>query len=83
MLHLCLDAAPDLFAGAGPSCAVLGYCPENERQNARCRGYIPTKAQALDLLRAWRRQHGPTAAELTAEQKAELAVRAEELRGMR
>ena len=83
MLHLCLDAAPDLFAGAGPSCAVLGYCPENERQNARCRGVIPTKAQALDLLRDWRRKHGPEKAQLTDEQKAELAARAEALRGMR
>ena len=83
MLHLCLDAAPDLFAGAGPSCAVLGYCPENERQNVRCRGYIPTKAQALDLLRDWRRQHGPERAALTDEQKAELAARAEGLQGMR
>lgn len=80
MLHLCLDAAPDLFAGAGPSCAVLGYCPENERQNEKCVGFVPTKSDALAMLRDWRRQHGPAVAELTAEQKAELATRAADLR---
>ena len=63
MLHLCQDTAPDLFAGAGPSCAVLGYCPESERQNARCRGVIPTKDVAMGLLRDWRRRQGSERAE--------------------
>ncbi len=54
MLRLCRKAAPDLFAGAGPNCVQLGYCPEGERQNAACRGRVPTKAQALAILR----EHG-------------------------
>lgn len=51
MLSLCKEAAPDLFEGAGPSCRVLGYCPENDRQNVACRGHIPTKQQALEILK--------------------------------
>ncbi|MCR5562445.1 MAG: FAD-dependent thymidylate synthase [Desulfovibrio sp.] len=54
MLRLCRKAAPDLFAGAGPNCVQLGYCPEGDRQNASCRGRVPTKAQALAILR----EHG-------------------------
>lgn len=54
MLRLCRKAAPDLFAGAGPSCAHLGYCPENALQHARCKGHIIIKDDALNLLR----QHG-------------------------
>ncbi|MDO5483788.1 MAG: FAD-dependent thymidylate synthase [Desulfovibrionaceae bacterium] len=51
MLKLCKNAAPDLFEGAGPSCVQLGYCPENRMQNARCKGRIITKEEALTLLR--------------------------------
>ena len=52
MLNLCRKAAPDLFAGAGPNCVQMGYCPENALQNARCRGRIITKDEAMALLRA-------------------------------
>lgn len=54
MLKLCRKAAPDLFENAGPNCVQLGYCPENSLQNAACRGRIPTKHEALEILR----QHG-------------------------
>ncbi|MDO4564320.1 MAG: FAD-dependent thymidylate synthase [Clostridia bacterium] len=49
MLKLCKEAAPDLFAQAGPSCVSLGYCPENEFQNKSCR--IIRKDRALELLK--------------------------------
>ena len=52
MLRLCRKAAPDLFAGAGPSCVQMGYCPENKRQHSRCVGRVPTKEQAMEMLRA-------------------------------
>ncbi len=52
MLRLCKEAAPDLFRDAGPSCAALGYCPENDFQNPDC--HVIRKAQALELLRAAR-----------------------------
>lgn len=51
MLALCKKAAPDLFANAGPSCVQLGYCPENNLQNPSCRGHIPTREQALEIIR--------------------------------
>lgn len=51
MLGLCRKAAPDLFEQAGPNCLQLGYCPENEFQNADCRGKIITKRKALQILR--------------------------------
>ena len=51
MLRLCRKAAPDLFAGAGPSCVQMGYCPENKRQHSRCVGRVLTKEQAMDVLR--------------------------------
>lgn len=51
MLRLCRSAAPDLFAEAGPNCVQLGYCPENDRQHAECRGRVKTKDTALALLR--------------------------------
>ncbi len=59
MLALCRHAAPDLFADAGPNCVQLGYCPENALQNAACRGKIPTKKEALALLRSHRGQFSP------------------------
>lgn len=51
MLKLCKNAAPDLFQNAGPNCAQLGYCPENNLQNVSCQGRIPTKNEALELIR--------------------------------
>lgn len=51
MLALCRGAAPDLFENAGPNCVQLGYCPENSLQNPDCRGKIPTKKEALEILR--------------------------------
>lgn len=55
MLKLCREAAPDLFANAGPNCTQLGYCPENKLQNQVCRGKIPTKNEAMELLKNWRK----------------------------
>lgn len=57
MLSLCRNAAPDLFETAGPSCVQLGYCPENERQNKKCAGKIPTKREALEILAQHRNTH--------------------------
>ena len=57
MLRLSRKAAPDLFAGAGPSCVQMGYCPENKRQHSRCVGRVLTKEQAMDVLRAPGSQH--------------------------
>ena len=51
MLRLCKKAAPDLFEGAGPNCLQLGFCPENNRQHAACKGRIPTREQAMSLLK--------------------------------
>lgn len=56
MLRLCREAAPDLFENAGPNCVQLGYCPENRMQNPACRGKIPTKNEALKILKEARRQ---------------------------
>lgn len=53
MLSLCKEAAPDLFAQAGPNCQVLGYCPENDFQHKDCRGKIPTKNKALAILKKY------------------------------
>ena len=49
MFKLCKEAAPELFVGAGPSCEVLGYCPEAEQCRQR-KGRVPTKAQAMEKL---------------------------------
>ena len=54
MLTLCKNATPDLFKGAGPSCQQLGYCPENYRQNEKCRGKILTKDSALAILEKYK-----------------------------
>ncbi len=51
MLNLCMDAAPDIFANAGPSCVQLGYCPENNLQNKKCRGHTLTKMEALAIIK--------------------------------
>ena len=56
MLRLCKEAAPDLFADAGPNCVSLGYCPENDFQNKDC--HTITKNQALELLKAARAEAG-------------------------
>lgn len=50
MLGICKKHAPDLFAHAGPSCVVYGYCPENERQHPSCRGRVMTKKNADRIL---------------------------------
>ncbi len=63
MLRLCKKAAPDLFAGAGPSCVELGYCPENRLQNEKCRGRILTKDEALKILKDARGEMSATALE--------------------
>ena len=44
MMHLCKEAAPDLFQNAGPSCVETGFCPEGE-QCAQCKGKVPTIEQ--------------------------------------
>ena len=49
MLRLCKEASPALFEDAGPSCVQLGYCPENDFQNAAC--HVIRKKDALELLR--------------------------------
>lgn len=49
MLRLCKEAAPELFETAGPNCAQLGYCPENDFQNPACK--VIRKAEALELLK--------------------------------
>lgn len=53
MHRLAMEAAPDLFAGSGPKCVQLGYCPENGRQAEWCRANraILTKDRALEILR--------------------------------
>lgn len=54
MLALCRKAAPDLFENAGPNCVQLGYCPENRLQNKFCQGRIPTKTEALEILKNYK-----------------------------
>lgn len=55
MLALCREAAPELFESAGPSCKVLGYCPELE-QCQQMKGRMPTRAQAMEALKALRKE---------------------------
>ena len=43
--------SPDIFANAGASCQVLGYCPENGRQNPACVGKIPTHEDVLEMIK--------------------------------
>lgn len=54
MLALCRKAAPVLFENAGPSCKVLGYCPENRMQNEKCKGHILTKEKAMEILKNYK-----------------------------
>jgi thymidylate synthase (FAD) len=55
MFRLCKEAAPELFLDAGPSCEVLGYCPELE-QCQQMKGRMPTRAQAMEALKALRKE---------------------------
>ena len=55
MVTLAKEAAPEVMAGVGPSCAVLGYCPELE-QCEQLKGKIPTKDQALKYLVTHRKE---------------------------
>ena len=50
MLAICKEHAPDLFAHAGPSCIVYGYCPENDRQHPSCRGHVLPKKEVDRIL---------------------------------
>ena len=59
MRKLCVKAAPDLFRGSGPSCVQLGYCPENRLQNEKCRGKVPTRDEALAILKRYRKCEFP------------------------
>jgi thymidylate synthase (FAD) len=57
MLNLCKEVAPDLFVDAGRNCFVLGYCPENNRQNEKCKkAGIITKNKALQILKQYKLQ---------------------------
>ena len=51
MLSLCKQVSPDVFEDAGPSCKVLGYCPENKYQNPQCSGKMIKKEDALRILK--------------------------------
>ncbi len=51
MLKLCKNVKPDLFAHAGANCVTLGYCPENNFQNEKCRGKILTHGEVLTMIR--------------------------------
>lgn len=53
MVSLAKEVSPEVLEGIGPSCKVLGYCPEKE-QHENCKGKIPTKSQALDYINAHR-----------------------------
>lgn len=55
MLKLSKSAAPDLFEGAGASCVVHGYCPENRLQNEFCKGKVYTKDEMRDILKNHRK----------------------------
>lgn len=41
---------PDIFEEFGPSCKVLGYCPESE-QCSQCKGRIPTRKDIDQLVK--------------------------------
>ena len=46
-----MEAMPDMFEEFGPSCKVLGYCPEGKSQCEELKGKIPTRDEALTILR--------------------------------
>ncbi len=46
---LCVEASPAIFEGSGPSCKVLGYCPEME-QCKQCKGIVPRKKDVQKLI---------------------------------
>ena len=48
MMKLCKEAAPDLFAEAGPNCVRLGLCPEME-QCDQCKGKIMTLKEFKEI----------------------------------
>lgn len=48
MMKLCKEAAPDLFAEAGPNCVRLGLCPEME-QCEQCKGKIMTLKEFKEI----------------------------------
>lgn len=52
MLRLVKEHEPQIFKNAGPSCKVLGYCPEDKLQNPLCKasGRRLPKSEALKLL---------------------------------
>lgn len=50
MLRLVKEKSPSLFSNAGPSCKVLGYCPENKFQNKSCIG-IMTHDEVKELIK--------------------------------
>ena len=54
MLAICKEVSPDLFKNAGPSCKVLGYCPEGS-QNINCDGKIIKKEEALRILQEYQK----------------------------
>lgn len=53
MFKLVKEVAPDLVEGAGPSCKVLGYCPEGRLQCNKFKGIIPTEAEAKELIKKY------------------------------
>lgn len=50
MLRICKEVALDLFEDSGPSCRVLGYCPQNNSQHSFCVGRVTTKDRAIEIL---------------------------------
>ena len=50
MLAEAKEHSPALLSNAGASCKVLGYCPENGRQNEKCKGKIMTHEEVKVLI---------------------------------
>lgn len=53
MYQLGMEACPDIFEEFGPSCKILGYCPES-KQCAEMKGLIPDRETAKKLLASYR-----------------------------
>ncbi|MFW6047549.1 MAG: FAD-dependent thymidylate synthase [Candidatus Woesearchaeota archaeon] len=51
MLKICKNTLPDLFIDAGANCISLKYCPENKRQNSKCKGNIITHDEVKRLIK--------------------------------